>query len=93
LPFCFSNNNNKNRIIRQLLQKESGASLLLLLRIHERNDKADNAQEKKLVKMIIRTGPDGDGAVLVDSSCCIPLHPRREKHTRKAHIDVRKNKT
>jgi hypothetical protein len=72
LPFCFSN--NKNRVIRQLLQNESGASLLLLLlRIHERNDKTDNAQEKKLVKMIIRTGPDGDGAALVGSSCCIPL--------------------
>jgi hypothetical protein len=73
LPFCFSNN-DKNRVIRQLLQKESGASLLLLLlRTHERNEKADTAQEKKLVKMIIRTGPDGDGAALVGSSCCIPL--------------------
>jgi hypothetical protein len=73
LPFCFSNNNNKNRVIRQLLQKESGASLLLLLlllRIHERNYRADNAHEKK---MITRTGPDGDGTALVGSSCCIPL--------------------
>jgi hypothetical protein len=74
LPFIFSND-NKSRVIRQLLQKESGASLLLLLllHIHERNEKANNAQEKKLVKMIIRTGPDGDGAALVGSSCCIPL--------------------